>query len=246
VEPIAQRGHFSAKLARKAYEVHENGSWKQGGFKGFVDWATEDLHFQRRSVYKYLKIIKYLGCLSDQEIDRLGPERCYLYARRFAKKGLNPGMIGEANDATVEELRAIMNAELRKTGDKAVFGENLDPSFRGLEHAPINEQGVVFLFGMVSRELGFRVLGISQRYPDCIAKQRISDRQGKGQWREVRIEFEYTSEKFYKHGHSPEHTDIIVCWEDNLSVKPEGCPRVLELKSEIEKLRKIPVTSDVK
>src|SRR5207247_1028444 len=28
-------------------------------------------------------------------------------------------------------------------------------NFRGLRHAPINEQGVVFLFGMVSYELGF-------------------------------------------------------------------------------------------
>jgi hypothetical protein len=33
------------------------------------------------------------------------------------------------------------------------YGEPFD--FRGLRHSPINEQGVVYLFGMVSRELGF-------------------------------------------------------------------------------------------
>lgn len=38
------------------------------------------------------------------------------------------------------------------------FGGPLD--FRELRHAPINEQGVVYLFGMVSRELGFLVEAI--------------------------------------------------------------------------------------
>lgn len=40
-----------------------------------------------------------------------------------------------------------------------VSGEQYGPpiEFRGLRHAPINEQGVVFLFGMVSREIGFLV-----------------------------------------------------------------------------------------
>ncbi len=238
MEPFAQRGHFSAKLARKVHRVHENGSWKQDGYKRFEDWAKENLHIQRRSVFKYVKIIRYLGQFSDEEIDRVGPEKCYLYARRFEKKGLDPGVIGDVNDATLKELRVIWNAELRKTGDKAVYGEILEPSFRGLEHAPVGEQGVVFLFGMVSQELGFRVQSIRQRYPDCIAKEKIPDRPGK--WRPVRIEFEYTSKDFYTHSHSPGDADIIVCWEDNLSVKPDGCPRVVELKSKIAELHSNP------
>jgi hypothetical protein len=36
---------------------------------------------------------------------------------------------------------------------KIQYGEPID--FRGLRHAPINEQGVVYVFGMVSQELGF-------------------------------------------------------------------------------------------
>jgi hypothetical protein len=238
VEPFAQRGHFSAKLARKAYEVHENGSWKQLGYKKFAEWAKEDLHFERRSVFKYVKIIKYLGHFSNEEIDRMGPEKCYLLACRFEKKGIDPGAMRDADHATFREARAIWYAELRKTGDKAVYGEILEPSFRGLEHAPVNEQGVVFLFGMVSQELGFRVQSISQRYPDCIAKEEIPGRPVK--WRQVRIEFEHRSKDFYTHAHSPKDVDIIVCWEDNLSEKPDGCPRVLELKSKIEKLPRNP------
>jgi len=40
-------------------------------------------------------------------------------------------------------------------------------AFRGLRHAPINEQGVVYLFGMVSEELGLIVEAVQSAYPDC-------------------------------------------------------------------------------
>ncbi|MBX9788237.1 MAG: hypothetical protein K2Y37_04935 [Pirellulales bacterium] len=39
-----------------------------------------------------------------------------------------------------------------------------------MRHAPINEQGVVYLFGMVSRELGFYIEAIQQGFPDCEGK----------------------------------------------------------------------------
>jgi hypothetical protein len=51
-----------------------------------------------------------------------------------------------------------------------VFGPPLD--FRGLRHAPINEQGVVYIFGMVSYELGFIVEGLQSAFPDCEAMRR--------------------------------------------------------------------------
>jgi hypothetical protein len=51
------------------------------------------------------------------------------------------------------------------------FGSPIN--FRGLRHAPINEQGVVFLFGMVSYELGFIVEAVQAGYPDCEAKRCI-------------------------------------------------------------------------
>lgn len=65
-------------------------------------------------------------------------------------------------------------------------------NFRGLQHAPVNEQGVVFLFGMICRELGYVVESIRSSFPDCEAKRQI---QGpKGKWQRVRIEFEYESQ----------------------------------------------------
>jgi hypothetical protein len=47
------------------------------------------------------------------------------------------------------------------------FGQPIN--FRGLRHAPINEQGVVFLFGMVSYELGFIVEAVMP--PTLIARR---------------------------------------------------------------------------
>jgi len=104
-------------------------------------------------------------------------------------------------------------------------------NFRVLQHAPVNEQGVVFLFGVVAQELGFTVESVAQGYPDCEAKRVVA---GAGQRMErVRIEFEYRSRHFIEHGHDPLKCDMIVCWEHNW---PE-CPlEVLELKSTIRRL----------
>lgn len=103
--------------------------------------------------------------------------------------------------------------------------------FRGLTHAPINEQGVVFLFGIVSHELGFVVEAVQASYPDCEAK-RCVDRDNL-RWQRVRIEFEYMSRNFKEHGHDPVACDLIVCWEHNWP----GCPiEVLELRSVIDQL----------
>jgi hypothetical protein len=104
-------------------------------------------------------------------------------------------------------------------------------SFRGLTHAPINEQGVVYLFGMVSYELGFIVEAIQSSFPDCEAKRCVDTKRNR--WQRVRIEFEYSSSNFRQHGHDPTQCDLVVCWEHDW---PE-CPlQVLELRSVINEL----------
>jgi hypothetical protein len=50
-------------------------------------------------------------------------------------------------------------------------------NFRGLQHAPINEQGVVFLFGMVAFDLGYVVEGVGTGFPDCEAKRCVTTRR---------------------------------------------------------------------
>lgn len=110
-----------------------------------------------------------------------------------------------------------------------LYGEPIE--FRGLRHAPINEQGVVYLFGMVSRELGFSVEALQQGFPDCEGKY-LHDKNRK-LWAKARIEFEFRASNFREHSHDQTECDVIVCWENDWP----DCPlRVVELKSEIMRL----------
>jgi len=118
--------------------------------------------------------------------------------------------------------------EWQKTADTE-YGAPMD--FRGLRHAPLNEQGVVYLFGMVSNELGFLVEAVHASFPDCEAKRCID--RARNRWQRVRIEFEYRSSQFRDHGHDPEGCDLIVCWEHDWP----DCPlQVVELRRSIDAL----------
>jgi hypothetical protein len=131
----------------------------------------------------------------------------------------------EAVQPTVE--RSALAAWTARGGRQ--YGSFLN--FRGLLHAPMNEQGVVFLFGMVAQELGYVVESITPGFPDCEAKRRVS--KSGDTWERVRIEFEFESRNFMTHGHKVTDCDVIVCWEDNWT----DCPiEVLELKTAIQEL----------
>jgi hypothetical protein len=130
-------------------------------------------------------------------------------------------------DSVVQDAKREGAAWLSKGGRQ--YGPFLN--FRGLQHAPINEQGVVFLFGMVAMELGYIVESVATGFPDCEAKRRVN--KAGDNWERVRIEFEYQSRTFLAHGHRPDGCDVIVCWEDNWP----DCPvEVLELRSAIVNL----------
>ncbi len=101
--------------------------------------------------------------------------------------------------------------------------------FRGMSHAPINELGVVHLFGKVSEELGFIIESISDPFPDCEAKRKIEGK--KQRWERVNIEFEYRSSHYRDHGHPVEGCDLIVCWIHDW----DDCPlEVISLKDYVK------------
>lgn len=115
--------------------------------------------------------------------------------------------------------------------DKSVVGDLIN--FRGLVYAPLNEQGVVFLFGKVAGDLNMYVEEIKPGFPDCIARRFT----GKG-WERVAVEFEFESANFKQHGHDPEGCDVIVCWRHNW---PE-CPlEVIALRERIQEMENLPV-----
>jgi hypothetical protein len=107
---------------------------------------------------------------------------------------------------------------------RPTYGNPID--FRGLRHEPVNEDGVIFLFGMVARELGYLVEAVQAGYPDCEAKRQIDA----GKWQRVRIEFEFESRNFRDHGHPPDGCDLIVCWRHNWAECPANL-EVVELRS---------------
>ncbi|MBI4563326.1 MAG: hypothetical protein HY716_01360 [Planctomycetes bacterium] len=132
--------------------------------------------------------------------------------------------------ATVNSEPLVTHRHARPDS-RPTYGNPL--GFRGLRHEPVNEQGVVFLFGMVAHELGYLVEAVQEGFPDCEAKRQI----GPGKWPRVRIEFEYESRTFRDHGHAVDGCDIVVCWRHNW---PE-CPphlEVVELSSVIKSLPK--------
>jgi len=124
--------------------------------------------------------------------------------------------------------------------DKTQVGSPMN--FRGMMYNPINEQGVVYLFGLVAEDFNIRVESIQQGYPDCTAIRYL----GKGKWERFNIEFEYNSSNFILHGHDPQNCDTIVCWNDDLSelqreqLKKQNVD-VIELKSEIGGLDNTPL-----
>ena len=102
-----------------------------------------------------------------------------------------------------------------------------------LSHEPVNECGVIFVFGMLARRLGFVVQHVQSTFPDCEAVMETA----RGRWQRVRIEFEFESRNFLRHGHKQDGCDMIVCWRHNWPECPQGL-EVLELSKELGKVLK--------
>jgi hypothetical protein len=112
------------------------------------------------------------------------------------------------------------------------FGQRID--FKSLARAPLNELGVVYLFGVLHKTYDFKIESIQPGFPDCIAMERTKA----GEYKQLRIEFEYESKSFVRHKHDPSEVDMIVCWIHNW----RDCPKeieVLELSKKLKKLANI-------
>ncbi len=151
---------------------------------------------------------------------RMGARRTIVGARDTRAR-----LINERSVSTILP-RQLQHAPLLK---RPTYGEPLD--FPALRHEPVNEQGVVLLFGMVAKHLGYVVESVQAAFPDCEAKRQIAPRR----WQRVNIEFEFESRNFRDHGHPLTGCDVIVCWHHNWP----DCPahiEVLELSSRIKSL----------
>ena len=115
--------------------------------------------------------------------------------------------------------------------NKSVVGALIN--FRGLVYSPVNENGVIFVFGKVIEDLNMYIEEIKPGFPDCVGRRFT----GRG-WERVYIEFEYKSSNFVEHGHKSDQCDLIVCWEHDWP----DCPlEVIELREVIKSLPSRPV-----
>jgi hypothetical protein len=114
-------------------------------------------------------------------------------------------------------LRPSASSVVKK--DRPVMGEPFDRS--PMTNAPVNELGVMVLFGMVAAGLGLQVESVQGKFPDCVANRQVAP----GKWQYLRIEFEYESKNFKLHGHDPKGCDMIVCWKHNW----KECPAEIEV-----------------
>ena len=167
---------------------------------------------------------------SNQDVDLLRRIGEYTSpSLRSTVRPLRGGFNNEFESSEKPEANDHPGHEYLATSSSNIYGEFVN--FRGLQHAPVNEQGVVFLFGMICREMGYVVEIVKTGFPDCEAKRKI--RSKPGMWQRVRIEFEYQSRNFRSHGHDPDQCDVIVCWEHNWT----ECPlEVVELKTILREL----------
>jgi len=113
--------------------------------------------------------------------------------------------------------------------DRPVYGRPLTPP--GLAHEPVNEMGVVYLFGLLGDRIGYVVTRIQSEFPDCEAFREVAP----GRWQRVRIEFEFESRNFLLHKHDPKKCDVIVCWKHNWAECPANI-EVIELSSIMKRL----------
>jgi hypothetical protein len=103
--------------------------------------------------------------------------------------------------------------------EPVVYGAPLN--LAAMAHAPTNEGGVLFLFGVLAERLGFRIERVQTSFPDCEAKREVRP----GVWKHSKVELEFESRNFKDHRHDPKGCDVIVCWVHNW---PE-CPRGIEV-----------------
>ena len=102
---------------------------------------------------------------------------------------------------------------------RRVYGDRIN--FKSLSRSPVNEHGVVYLFGVLHDTFDLQIESIQAGFPDCIARRKV----GRNRWEEVRIEFEFKSRNFVIHKHDPDGADMIICWEHDW----KDCPDHIEV-----------------
>jgi len=161
----------------------------------------------------------------ERRMDENATGKRYRVAMILPQNAQNARALGTPLFSPIKPKLGLLGTPLPEVVDvDLLYGQPLTLS--PMATAPVNELGVVYLFGAMAKDLGFVVLKIRPGFPDCEAWRRLEN----GRWQRVRIEFEFESRNFMLHDHDPKGCDLIVCWEHNWA----ACPvEVVELRNRV-------------
>jgi Homing endonuclease associated repeat len=232
-----QIGAVGRELTRMDTNENREPQSAQTGRAEFLPLITTDNTDRQRGGMRLGKIvaaalaIEILMAAQRTQIDAkqdLEPQR--------APVRLPPDDVRVAQDRlqNTEEMNEPVDTDGEYGGQVAcarpvVYGEPL--GLAAMAHAPTNELGVLFLFGIMAAELGFRVERLQAAFPDCEAKREVAP----GKWELVFIELEIYSRNFKLHRHNPRGCHAIVCWKHNWPDCPEWL-EVIELSKVVKGL----------
>lgn len=147
---------------------------------------------------------------------------CDASIRDEIERELTPKIKKNIERKLIEEEVKKRIAELPKT----IIEEKIRDFFNVF--VPRKEKGVIQLFNLYKKELGFgELLGHSSSF-GRLKCDDVAKKDGK----EIRIEFEKTSKDFLLHKHDPKDVDLVICWRKTSQIPVP----VLELSKELSKL----------
>ncbi|HET9284912.1 MAG TPA: hypothetical protein VFR24_23420 [Candidatus Angelobacter sp.] len=236
------RNNFGTYMrALKDCDLSRNGGGHKVGMDPlFRDWARVVRELQKiPSITDYEQLSQYSMTPLKTRFRRWDqiPEGLHEYAheRGWAEEFKDVLEIIEAHEKARGVRAGLSSAGAspatlpRVRADRPVCGPLLKPY--PMIHGPVNEAGVLFLFGAMATDLGFAMVNVQTKFPDCEAMRVVGEDRCQRVW----IEVEYESRNFLKHMHAAHECDMIVCWIHNW---PE-CPlEVISLRDELEKIMK--------
>jgi len=243
--PAIKMGTIRKYIGTYTLALQESGlECKGAGFEApmdalFYDWAAIVRKMKRlptMTEYEHQSKYSVRPLMSRFQRWRQMPRGMHEYARQ-QKLEVEYGDVlhfirehykGEPESAWMLERAVDMKVcGANELPDRPVYGPPLTKMH--MSCGPTNEQGVMFLFALLARDLGFVVELIRTEYPDCQALRQV----GEERWQRVWIEFEYESRNFLKHFHDAAKCDLIVCWRHDW----KECPlEVVELRGKLPKL----------
>src|SRR6266853_4736657 len=163
-------------------------------------WFGEYFKKSPAHLFRQVKQLRVLTNIDDEKLEEMPEANREALIHLPESVRADPVTVAEAINLTPREFKKkYLLTEGTRGPRPDRFGDPIN--FRGLVHEPVNEMGVVFLFGMIARELGYVVEAVHTPFPDCDAKEKAPS----GKWQRVRIEFEFESRNSRDHGHAMEN-----------------------------------------